>query len=424
MKRPRYASSFVGRQQELAALGELVARGERLVSLVGFAGVGKTRLALVFAGGRAALYCDLSAARSTADLCDALAQTLDLRADAVRARSEPLAARIGEELARRDRPLLVLDNFEQLGAGEVATLDAWRERASRATFLVTSRRPLGAHGEVVLPVAPLADDDALQLFLARAVSRLHGANALEGDPRVAASLVDRLDGIPLAIELAAARLDVLSITAIADGLGERFGMLKDPLSAGERHGTLWRAIDWSWRLLEPWQRAALAQLSVFEASFGFDDVAAVVALPNLAQSRGPDAPTALDAIHALVRQSLVWADAAEGTRFSLFEAVRDFATHQLDLEETRNVRRRHARWFLARGREAASAIDTRGSPGAMGALDRDRLELTGVLRRALAVDPATPASARDAAGALLALSPVLAIRGSAEARLPLFDAAI
>src|SRR5262249_36573819 len=157
-------------------------------------------------------------------------------------------------------------------------------------------------------------------------------------------------------------------------------------SSDERHATLFRAIDWSWRLLTPWQRFALAQLSVFEASFGIDDAQAIVALPDPRRSDpdAADAPTVLDALHALARQSLarvVPPGDDEGTHFSLFDVVREFASRHLDPNDARTLRERHARWFIARGRDAAEAMDARGSIEGMRRLDRDRADLTAILRR-------------------------------------------
>jgi predicted ATPase len=443
---PKYISAFVGREEELRALDVLVSPG-RVVTLVGPGGVGKTRLALAFLERRSrddpaarAVFCDLAGARDEAELCAGVARALDLRVDAD-AHAASIAEQVGRRLAREEgAPLVVLDNLEQVDSPLGATLGEWCARAPHARWVATSRRPLDVAGEDVVRVDPLPlppagersasvleRSAAVRLFFARAAARPHGDLTLAEDGPAVASLVRRLEGMPLAIELAAARLDVLPLAAIADRLGERFRLLRDPVAReGGRHSTLWATIEWSWDLLTEWQRAALAQASVFEGSFDVEAAESVIVLPDgFESSRSPsghpgdaDAPGPLDALHALVRHSLVRADG----RFALYVAVRDFATTRLDDASRDGVRARHARFFVARGSRAAAAYEARGALPELQSLERDHEDMTAALRRALDAPP-TRESVWQAAALVLALGPVLYLRWSSDMHLSMIDAA-
>jgi predicted ATPase len=441
---PKYGSAFVGREEELRALDVLVSPG-RVVTLIGPGGVGKTRLALAFLDRRSRddaatrpVFCDLAAARDEAELCAGVARALDLRVDAD-AHGAPIAEQVGRRLAREEgAPLVVLDNLEQVDSPLGATLGEWRARAPHVRFLATSRRPLEVEGEDVVGIAPLPlppagersasvleRSAAVVLFFARAEGRPHGDLTMDADGATVAALVRRLEGMPLGIELAAARLDVLPLAAIADRLGERFRLLRNPVAPeGGRHSTLWATIEWSWDLLTEWQRAALAQASVFEGSFDVEAAENVLALPA-GPDRGHDAPAPLDALHALVRHSLVRADA----RFALYVAVRDFAATRLDDAARDAVRARHARFFVERGSRAAAAYEARGALTDLQSLERDHEDMTAALRRALDAPPPSShaqsarESAEQAAALVLALGPVLYLRWSSETHLGLVDAA-
>jgi len=388
---------LVGRRVELAALRDARARGARVVTIVGLGGVGKTHLANVFAAGvDEVLRADAAGARTRVELCGILARALDVRADES---PESFERRVGDRLAQRGRVLVVVDNFEQLETGASELVEAWALAAPHATLLVTSRRPLEIPSESVIRLEPLSlPTEAAELFLARASSRVHGALG-EADRALVDDVVRRLDGIPLAIELAAARLDVLPLDALAARLAERFALLRNPLAMTERHGTLLQALEWSWELLEPWQRTALARLSLFEAPFRIDDAEAVL-----------DPETALDAVHALVRHSL--ARSTPSGEISLLDTVRAWAATKLDPND--DARARHARHFLDRGLAALAAHEARGAFDP--SLERARDDLSAIARRALA-----RGDADEATRALVALGPLLAIRAPADERLARAD---
>ncbi|MEM7246310.1 MAG: tetratricopeptide repeat protein [Acidobacteriota bacterium] len=329
---PVPASSFVGRQQELAELARRLAGGGRLVTVLGPAGVGKTRLVLQYAatsiegwpGG--VWFCDLSEARTLNQLHQAVASGLGLLL------SGKPGAQIGHALAGRGCCLVVLDNFEQLACHAEQTIARWLGLATDARMLVTSRELLGVPGEVVTNVGPLpVDSDGVALFEERARSRCHDFAVTDGNRPAVLEAVSLLDGLPLAIELAAARLAVLTPRQLVERLSERFRLLGSVGRNADRRASLGAAIAWSWDLLEAWEQAALAQLSVFEGSFSLEAAEAVLDL-----ERYPSAPWCLDVVQSLVHKSLlrVWLPQGAGirtadSRLGMFLSIREFSAEKL-----------------------------------------------------------------------------------------------
>ena len=354
--------AFVGRGAELRALAQRLDAGARLVTVVGPGGTGKTRLATRYArtwlgdwpGGVA--FCDLSEARSPEGIHHALALAMDvplLAGDAV--------AQLGHALAARGRCLVILDNFEQVAAHAAPTLGCWLDRAADASFVVTSRERLHLPGEQVFEVEPLAlADEAIELFAVRARAQRSGFEVAPAARSAVAEIVRLLDGLPLAIELAAARVRLLSPQQIVTRLQDRFRLLAGARGAAARPATLKAAIDWAWDLLAPWERAALAQCSVFQGGFTLD-----VAEQVLDLSAWADAPAAMDAVQALLDKSLLrsW-QAASGARhdiaepyFGMYLSIHEYAAAQLEAgaggAPAVEARRRHARCFAACGSDAA-----------------------------------------------------------------------
>jgi predicted ATPase len=333
---PRERDPFVGRGSDLAALGERLVSGA-LVTVLGPAGVGKTRLALRAA--RAArgdwpggvLFCDLSHARSPEAICAAAAAALGARPG--RDPAESVAA----ALAGRGRCLLVLDNLEQAAEHLQGTVDLWAARAPEAGLLATSRVVLGLPGEQLFLLGPLPAAEAALLFELRASAARRGFSLEGGDREAVTALVAQLDGLPLAIELAAARTRSLSPTQLRRRLAAPLRVL----------GPLRAAIADSWAMLEGWQQGALAQASVFEGSFNLEAAEAVL-LPE-----GPgDSWWAMDAVQDLVDQSLLSAEVARGeARYRLLSSVRAFAAEQLSPPDRAAAEARHAAHFARRGRE-------------------------------------------------------------------------
>ncbi len=312
----------------------------RLVSLTGPGGIGKTRLALEAAH---AMEADLSGGAVFVPLTAVTDPSLVLAAvgDAVGARREPgedvvgaLAALLGGE-----RTLLVLDNLEQVlgAAGDVAEL---LERIPAAVLLATSRAPLRLRVEQLFPVRPLPEPAAVQLFAERSAAVRPGGVGLD-EQDVIAEISRRLDGLPLAIELAAARVRLLSAAALLDRLRRQLDVLgAGPVDLPEHQRTLRATMDWSHGLLAPHEQALFARLAVFSGGWGLEAAEEVCARPG--------EPDLLDTVGALVDASLVLSvDDGSEPRFTMLETVRVYAAERLagspDRQETE---RRHAAWIL------------------------------------------------------------------------------
>jgi predicted ATPase/Tfp pilus assembly protein PilF len=311
---PRPASSFVGREQEVSDVVELVREGARLVTLSGPGGSGKTRLAIESAAElvpefrNGVFWIGLAALRDPALVAESVAQTLGLK--------DGLAEQIGER-----ELLLLLDNFEQLveAAPELASL---LESCPNLRLLVTSRELLRIRGEVEYPVAPLAVAEAVELFCAR--SRLEPSDDI-------AELCRRLDNLPLAVELAAARTSVLTPGQILERLAGRLDLLKGGRDAEARQRTLRATIEWSHDLLSPDEQCLFARLSVFAGGWTLE-------------AAEPVCGAGLDMLQSLVDKSLV-RHAEE--RFWMLETIREFALERL--EETGGaeaLRQRYSARFL------------------------------------------------------------------------------
>jgi predicted ATPase/DNA-binding SARP family transcriptional activator len=361
---PTSLSSFIGRETELGDIDRLLATG-RLLTLSGVGGVGKTRLALEAARRAVAespegvFFVDLSALSEPTLVVRQVATALDIRQQSDAPLIEQLVARL------RDSDLLiVLDNCEHLREACAELCGRLLGSCPRLRVLATSREALGVPGEVDYPVPPLpvpsseADPDelraseAVRLFLARA-SEVQPRRSEAPEAFASAARICRdLDGLPLAIELAAARAKAFSFEEIASRLDERFQFLVSwRRLAPARHRTLRAAMDWSYELLSDEERALLDRLSVFAGGFTLA-AAATVCLDGL------DA-RAVDLVGRLVEASLIVPEERDGeTRYRLLETVRRYAAERLESRgETAAVRRRHAGHFLT----VAESAQTRGA---------------------------------------------------------------
>ena len=320
---PAERDAFVGREEALLELARRFDGGARLVSVLGIGGTGKTRLALRFArtwlgdypGG--VWFCDLSPARDVDDLLHAVAKALDVPLG-----SDDPVVQLGHAMAGRGRCLVILDNFEQIARHAEATLGRWLDRAVEARFLVTTREVLGLPGEEALALAPLAADDAVALFMRRAASARHDFRADDDEQAAVAKLVRLLDRLPLAIELAAARVRVMPPSAMLARMGQRFKLMASLGGRQDRQSTLRATFDWSWDLLSDAEKSALAQLSVFEGGFTLESAEDVLDL-SLIEA----APWAVDLVQSLVDKSLV--RPLRDARFDLLTSVQEYAAEQL-----------------------------------------------------------------------------------------------
>jgi predicted ATPase len=332
-------SSFIGRDAELAEVRRLVG-GSRLVTLTGAGGAGKTRLGLQVAAGLAegagdgVWFADLAPLGDPALVAVTVADVLGVRQEPGRPVTDTVVQAVGGR-----RLLVLLDNCEHLIGACAKLADALLRGCPNLALLATSREPLGIGGEYVYRVPslglPAESDDAGTIWASEAVRLLAERAALQGVPlagdgetaEVAGRICRRLDGIPLAIELAAARLRVLSAGELEARLDERFALLTGGSRAGlPRQQTLRAMVDWSWELLTGAERAVLARLSVFAGGFALAAAEAVAAGPEVPAGQMPGL------LGALVDKSLVqFGDAGAGPgRYRLLETVRQYAAGRLD----------------------------------------------------------------------------------------------
>ena len=358
---PAERDAFVGRTADLQALAQRLERGATLVSVLGIGGSGKTRLVIRYAwswlgdypGG--VWFCDLSEARSVEGIAYAVAQGLDVPLG----KDDPVV-QLGHAIAGRGRCLVVLDNFEQVARHADETLGRWLDRAADARFVVTSREVLGLPGEEAMALAPLLRVEGVALFNSRARSAKRDFEP--DDVASIAALVKLLDGLPLAIELAAARVRVMSPTALLQRMGERFKLLASSGGRHTRQATLRATLDWSWELLSPDEQRALAQLSVFEGGFTLEAAEAVLALED-------EWPT--DAVQALVDKSLV--RMVSDDRFDSLVSVQEYAAEKLRAFGAQpEAQARHGAWFARFGTpEAIDSLNVHGGVARLRALTRE-----------------------------------------------------
>ncbi|MFI6283461.1 AfsR/SARP family transcriptional regulator [Streptomyces sp. NPDC051018] len=386
-------TSFVGRQEDIGALRDDL-RGARLVTLLGPGGAGKTRLSQEAAERTVADHPDgvwlaeLAPVDDPANVPGAVLTALGARETVLRAAGaeelrgieqpddDPLALLI-EHCARR-RMLLLLDNCEHVVEAAAVLAERLLESCPGLTVLATSREPLGVPGELVRQVDPLPDAVALELLADRGAAARPGFRP-DDDPEACAEICRRLDGLPLAIELAAARLRMLTPRQIADRLDDRFRLLTGgSRTVLPRQQTLRAVVDWSWDLLDEAERTVLRRLSVFS---GGCDLAAVEAVC------ADDAYDAVGALGSLIDKSLVAAAPAdEGEmRYRLLETVGEYASERLgETGERAEVERRH----LVHYRELARTTDPllRGTRqrAAIALIELEYENLRSALRRATA----------------------------------------
>jgi predicted ATPase/DNA-binding SARP family transcriptional activator len=440
-------SSFVGRGQDVREVRARLAR-TRLLTLTGPGGAGKTRLAEESADGLAYGFPDgvriveLAPLDDPSGIPDAVLNALGRRetvlppaaTTAPGGPADPLdpLPRLLEYCADR-RLLLVLDNCEHLVAGAAALAEALLTSCPRLTVLATSREPLGVPGEELLPVGPLPPADAVRLFTERgaAVAPGFASNGSAGNNTRAGTCVSfgadsgagrggsagsgagteavaeicrRLDGLPLAIELAAARLRILSPAQILERLDDRFRLLvSGSRTVLPRQQTLRAVFDWSWELLSAEEQSLLRRLAVFPGGFTLESAAAVAVRPT-----GPNAPApsatavphpepdsasdpasdaaALDLIAALVDKSLVVVVPGDPPRYRLLETVREYAADRLrhaPSGEPAEVRRRHAGYFTGLVLRAVPLLRTGEQLEQMARLESEHENIRAALRHLL-----------------------------------------
>jgi predicted ATPase/DNA-binding winged helix-turn-helix (wHTH) protein len=348
---PTPANRLVGRERELEALHTLVERRDvRLVTLAGAGGSGKTRLAFAFAEQAGSLFANGVAVVELATLREAelIVPTLAEALGGVPVPDVPLERTLAASLAEQQL-LLVLDNLEHLPGCEevIARLLA---AARRVTVLATSRRVLHISGEHVFPVQPLAEEDAIALFVDRARARDHTFTLSPPQEDAVREICRRLDGLPLAIELAAARTHTLAPQELLERLVPRLTLLTGgPRDLPARQQTLLDTLRWSTDLLTPAERRDLFRLGVFEGGFTLEAAEAV-------------ASTDVDRVGTLVDHHLLRRlEGAQGARFAMLETVREYALERLETEgDATAARQPHADYYLSLAERRRGEVDERG----------------------------------------------------------------
>ncbi|MFJ3764823.1 BTAD domain-containing putative transcriptional regulator [Streptomyces sp. NPDC090082] len=382
-------TSFVGRDDEIALVRDDL-RAARLVTLLGPGGAGKTRLSQEAAERGTEDWPDgvwvaeLAPVRDPAAVPEAVLAAVGARetvlrgagAEELRGGGDPLD-RLVEHCAGR-RMLLLLDNCEHLVAAAAELAETLLARCPGVRVLATSREPLGVPGEAVRPLGPLPEAMALRLLGERGAAVRPGFR-VEDDPVAAGEIVRRLDGLPLAVELAAARLRMLTPRQIADRLDDRFRLLTSGArTVLPRQQTLRAVVDWSWDLLDATERAALSGLSVFTGGCDLDAAEAVCA--------GPAGAGVLDVLGALVDKSLVVAVPGEtGMRYRLLETVAEYAGERLDEAGARAAaERRHLTYYRELARRTDPELRGPGQGEAVARFGAEYGNIRSALGRAVA----------------------------------------
>ncbi len=413
-------SPFVGREADLTALAAQLDDGHRLITVTGPGGIGKTRLVARFVHsvepwGERATLVDLSGVDDVPGLCDAVAAALDLPA------GEPGSdgvQRVAGALAASGPVLLVLDCADRAVEAAAGVLPRWLDRTVEAQVLVTSRQRLQLAEEVVHELGPMslpedagAGSEAVQLFMDAARRLGDDRSVADEDLPYVAGIVTTLEGLPLAIELAAPRLAVMGPRALLHRLRNRFEVLSGPRrAAADRHATMRGTIDFSWRVLDRAEQALATRCAIFCGGFTVDAAEAVA-------QGDPDVETAqvLDLLQSLRTRSLMF-DRPDPLqpgerRLFLYDTIREFVAEQA---APTDAAARHAEFFVGRGREAAQQGDTLW-------LAAERENLLAVARRVVGRGSVTARAAEPALEALLLLEPVLLRRGPLETYAALFE---
>lgn len=369
---PASTTSFVARGQDLTSLG-LTMDEARLLTLVGPPGSGKTRLALELARAvqnrfpDGTWYVSLAGIPHAARVLPAIAETLGVTESRGQSLTETLKAALGERSL-----LLVLDNFEHVLSASLQ-LGRLLLGCPQLKLLVTSREPLDLYGEHLYTVAPLPLEDSVQLFLARARSA-HSGFEVGDEASTVETLCRKLEGLPLAIELAAAKVRVWPLKTLLAKLSQRFDTLAATArDIPHRHQTLRNTIEWSFRLLDPPQQRALLGLAVLRGPTALDQAEPVL--------DGLGVATASAVLESLVNKSLVQMSVARSgdLQVSLFEMVKEYVLEQAAPEEVSRAESVHATVFRGLANRAASELPYRGYAPWLQVLGQANANLQGAL---------------------------------------------
>ena len=397
---PAQLATFIGRERELSEVRALL-ESSRLVTLTGAGGCGKTRLGLQLAAGLldgsgdGVWLVELAAVSDETAVAPAICGALGIAAQPGRAALEVML----DALALQD-VLIVLDNCEHLIGACAKTADAIVRRCPRVHLVATSREPLGIGGETIYRVPPLSlprpgdsgssaeSSDAVALFIDRACAQGTGLSFDEATAPLVVSICARLDGLPLAIELAAARLRSLSLRGLADRLDQRFRLLTGgSRTAPARQQTLEATVDWSYSLLHGAEQLLLGRLSVFAETFDLDAAEAVCGFGDI------EAFDVTGLLGSLVDKSLVVAEpAGAALRYRLLETIRQFAAERLaeaDGDQAAAVAAAHGAHYLRLAETAAPHLTGPGQGSWLARLDTDQANLRRAALHAASRPPGT-----------------------------------
>lgn len=446
---------FVGRTRSLSRLRRYLQREERIISVTGPAGIGKSRLVAQLlvtqpqeiAHAGTWVVCDLAEAATPEDIARRLANRLQL--EVATPIVDDTTDVIGEILATQGPLLLVLDDADRALRPLRALIQRWFLVAPSLRFLVTARDTLDADGEKNIRVGPLRfpppgetdaasifRTEAAQLFVERARQSHKGFSLGAEDAPAVAEISRRLGGVPLALELAAARAGTYSPQELLERLPSRVQWLHHDLletsgpnrrsggitSYADEEEGLQHTIDWTWRLLRPWEQTALAHSSVFRGGFTLEAAQHVIDL-----HAHPAAPSVKEVLSRLAEKALIRSGEAHDAggreqRYSHAASVRDFSKLQLDASgELQRLQHRHARYFLGLGKLLASGVDGHGGLALRRRLERETENLLGVVQVYLAQNPLRLSEFAAAAEIVLALEPVLTTRGPSSLHQSLLD---
>jgi len=410
---PQTDSPLVGRSDELAQLRQVV-QDNRLVTVLGTSGIGKTRLVVELLRERPdAVFVDLTEQRDREGVLSAVGGALDVRA--------PVAGAVIDAINERGDTLIVLDNLEQAVGAAPETVGSWLSECPRAHFLVTSRELLRLRGERVLELSPLSlpetDDDVSEALLLWVQERRRTEPAYNptDERATVCEILRQLDGLPLAIELAAARAPVLGVDDLLQRLAHRFSVLaRGARGAPRRQATLRGAIDWSWELLSPVEQRALAQCSVFRG--GFTVVAAEAVL-------APDSQVAtLDLIQSLREKSLLRSLPGTPPRLDMFLSIRDYAAERLaELDGDAATLTRANEYFGELAARLQPAVETPDGGAALRDIVAEKQNLIATVERS---SNDVGASIVVCASCLLALDDVAWTRGPVNLHVDVLNRAI
>lgn len=370
---------FIGRANEIESLAQRLATAQ-VVTLVGAGGCGKTRLALEcakrvvanFADG--AFFIDLAPLDNAALLPATIAAALGVRDQADQALRETLLYALAEK-----NLLLLFDNCEHLSAACAEIIAALCDNCPRVTVLATSREPLNLPSEKVFAVAPLQTHEAMELFADRAHHASAWFERSAANENAIAEICARLDNLPLALELAAARVKMLAPAQIAARLDARFQFLKNQTAYAPRQTTLRALLDWSYELLSDDERALFQRLGVFAASFALE------AVEGATGDGGPQTATTLDTLTQLVEKSLVGVEpSAVETRYRLLETIREYAREKLGANGTWDAARaQHLTYYVEFAERAAAQLSSTAQVEWTKRLDVEQDNLRAALQSAL-----------------------------------------